>query len=431
MSAIAIWAHGLSKQYRISAGTQGHDTLRDLLSDGFRSVWRRSGVRSGQDIIWALRGASFEIRKGEIVGVIGRNGAGKSTLLKILSRIIEPTEGRAQIYGRIGSLLEVGTGFHPELSGRENIYLNGAILGMKKREIDRKFDRIVAFAETDRFIDTPVKRYSSGMHVRLAFSVAAHLEPDILLVDEVLAVGDAAFQRKCLGKMSSVAQEGRTVLFVSHNMVAVQNLCPRTILLRQGGLAFDGPTDEAVKEYLGYLDATAAQAFQDNPERQGNGRLRFAGAKIVDEKGRATESLVAGMPATFVFPYENPHGIKQAVWGMKIFNQNGAAVADFDTRYTGFVDELSGKGILTCHVPNFPLPIGHYRLFLWIGAHGQVTDSIPNACVFDVQSSVFYNSARSPSAKDCACMISHEWWHEAGQDAQVRQGTAAPTETSV
>lgn len=420
MSQLAIRADGLSKRYRISVGARTHDTLRDLLTDGVRNLVSRNGARSGQETVWALRGASFEIGRGEIVGVIGRNGAGKSTLLKILSRITEPTEGRAQIYGKIGSLLEVGTGFHPELSGRENIYLNGAILGMKKREIDRKFDQIVAFAETDRFIDTPVKRYSSGMQVRLAFSVAAHLEPDILLVDEVLAVGDVAFQRKCLGKMNSVAEEGRTVLLVSHNMVSVQNLCKRTIVLRQGGVAFDGPSEEAIREYLGYLEATSAQAFSDNPERRGNGQIRFSAARIVDEHGRATESLIAGKPATFIFHYDNPQRIKRAVWGMIMYNQQGAAVADFDARYTDFsVSEMAGRGVLTCHIPNLPLPLGRYRVMLWISASRQLADSIPSACVFDVQSSVFFDSARSPSAKDCAVMVAHEWRHQAEEDVPV------------
>src|SRR3990170_2066199 len=250
MSTIAIRAEGLSKKYRLSASSQVYDTLRDLITDGFRNLMARNGAQGAQDTIWALRDVSFGIPQGQIVGIIGRNGAGKSTLLKILSRITEPTEGRAEIRGRVGSLLEVGTGFHPELTGRENVYLNGAILGMRKREIDREFDEIVAFAEIDRFIDTPVKRYSSGMNVRLAFAVAAHLEPDILLVDEVLAVGDVAFQRKSLGKMSSVAQEGRTVVFISHNMAAIQNLCSRGVVIRGGYLVFDGSAAGAVNEYL-------------------------------------------------------------------------------------------------------------------------------------------------------------------------------------
>src|SRR6185436_13640278 len=249
-----VHAENLGKQYTLGHGRAVHDTLRDTLTSGARDVVRflggRGKGRSADDTLWALRDVSFEVRRGEVVGVIGRNGAGKSTLLKILSRITEPTEGYAQVNGRVGSLLEVGTGFHPELTGRENVYLNGAILGMKRGEIDRKFDEIVAFAEIEQFIDTPVKHYSSGMHMRLAFAVAAHLEPEILVVDEVLAVGDAGFQQKCLGKMGEVARGGRTVLFVSHNMKAVRGLCGSAIWLAGGRVHRSGETGAIVDAYL-------------------------------------------------------------------------------------------------------------------------------------------------------------------------------------
>ena len=249
MSDTVIRVDGLSKKYHIGGRQEGYRTLRETLTGALVSPFRRArrllsgqahGATGLKETIWALKDAAFEIKQGEVVGIIGLNGAGKTTLLKILSRITEPTEGYAEIHGRVGSLLEVGTGFHPELTGRENIYLNGAILGMKKAEIERKFDEIVDFAEIDKFIDTPVKHYSSGMYVRLAFAVAAHLEPEILLVDEVLAVGDAAFQKKCLGKMESVAQQGRTVLFVSHNMAAIQSLCTGCILLDLGEIVTHG-----------------------------------------------------------------------------------------------------------------------------------------------------------------------------------------------
>jgi lipopolysaccharide transport system ATP-binding protein len=252
MSDFAIQVQSLGKRYRIGHRQPAYRTLRDSLSAAARSLFRNgAGKGSSADVLWALRDVSFEVQRGEVVGLIGRNGAGKSTLLKILSRITEPTEGRARIAGRVGSLLEVGTGFHPELTGRENIYLNGAILGMRRVEIARKLDDIVAFAEVERFIDTPVKHYSTGMYLRLAFAVAAHLDPEILLVDEVLAVGDAAFQDRCLSRMQDIAGHGRTVLFVSHNLNAVSRLCGAALLLDGGRIAFYGPADAAIRTYLG------------------------------------------------------------------------------------------------------------------------------------------------------------------------------------
>ena len=249
MTDIAIRIENLSKMYRIGRAKQRHDTLRDLMVDTLRAPFRGRDGNPEEDTIWALKDVSFEVKRGEVVGIIGRNGAGKSTLLKILTRIVEPTGGSFDLYGRVGSLLEVGTGFHPELTGRENVYLNGAILGMKKAQIDRRFNEIVDFSGVEKFLDTPVKRYSSGMQVRLAFSVAAHLEPEILLIDEVLAVGDAEFQKKCLGKMGDVAKDGRTVLFVSHNMGAVNRLCDRAIMLQAGRIGGDGPPREMTSQY--------------------------------------------------------------------------------------------------------------------------------------------------------------------------------------
>jgi lipopolysaccharide transport system ATP-binding protein len=258
MSNLAIRVENLGKQYRIGGPQARYKTLRETLNGAvaaplrrIRSIARGRSSGSGRELFWALRDVSFEIQPGEVVGIIGRNGAGKSTLLKILSQITEPTEGFAELRGRVGTLLEVGTGFHPELTGRENIYLNGAILGMRRAETDRKFEEIVAFAEVERFIDTPVKHYSSGMYLRLAFSVAAHLEPEILIIDEVLAVGDTQFQKKCLGKMEDVARQGRTVLFVSHNMQAVRQMCERVILLQNGQIAYVGAPAQAIGQYFG------------------------------------------------------------------------------------------------------------------------------------------------------------------------------------
>jgi lipopolysaccharide transport system ATP-binding protein len=270
----------LGKQYRLGGPAEPYSTLRESLVNAARAPLRKLRARADAPQIWALQDVNFEVGAGEVVGVIGRNGAGKSTLLKVLSRITEPTRGRVELYGRVGSLLEVGTGFHPELTGRENIYLNGAILGMKRQEIARVFDDIVAFAEVEQFIDTPVKRYSSGMYLRLAFAVAAHLEPEILLVDEVLAVGDAQFQKKCLGKMGEVAQGGRTVLFVSHNMAAVQSLCNRALLLTRGRVTQFGGVREVVHEYMREADKSDAAALFARAKRSGTGELRFVDVNI-------------------------------------------------------------------------------------------------------------------------------------------------------
>jgi lipopolysaccharide transport system ATP-binding protein len=277
MSDIAIRVENLGKQYKIGVRQASYSTLRDslteMLSAPFRRLWHEeTGINADRgDRIWALHHISFEVRQGEVLGIIGRNGAGKSTLLKILSRITEPTEGYAEIHGRVGSLLEVGTGFHPELTGRENIYLNGAILGMKKREIERKFDEIVAFAEVEKFVDTPVKHYSSGMYLRLAFSVAAHLQPEILLVDEVLAVGDVEFQKKCMGRVEKIADEGKTVVVVSHNMSTVKALCSQAILLENGTIKAIGTVDAVVAEYLSAKVDTAEKVLSNHDHDVGGG----------------------------------------------------------------------------------------------------------------------------------------------------------------
>jgi lipopolysaccharide transport system ATP-binding protein len=297
MSDIAIRAENLGKQYRIGK-RERYQTLRDTVTSAlaapFRRLRRTASESAGSELdrIWALKDVSFEISRGEVAGIIGRNGAGKSTLLKVLSRITEPTEGRAEICGRVGSLLEVGTGFHPELTGRENIYLNGAILGMRRAEIARKFDEIVAFAEIDKFLDTPVKHYSSGMYMRLAFAVAAHLEPEILIVDEVLAVGDAQFQSKCLNKMQDVGREGRTVLFVSHSMPAVARLCSRALLLDGGTVAHDGAAGDVIGYYLRSGLATSAEhRWNDLRSAPGNEVVRLAAVRVRNIAGDLVETV--------------------------------------------------------------------------------------------------------------------------------------------
>jgi lipopolysaccharide transport system ATP-binding protein len=314
MNDIAIRVEELSKLYYIGKKQERYKTLRDTIADTFVSPFRKAGkLLRGQatgaakldEIIWALRDISFEVKQCEVVGIIGGNGAGKSTLLKILSRITEPTKGFAEIHGRVGALLEVGTGFHPELTGRENIYLNGAILGMKRAEINRKFDEIVAFAEVDKFIDTPVKHYSSGMHLRLAFAVAAHLEPEILIVDEVLAVGDVKFQKKCLNKMEDVRKEGRTVLLVSHNMQAITRLCKRAILLDEGCLIKNGPTHQIVSLYLSSGQSTTAERIWPELSRApGNEIVRLRAVRVKIENGEVVDAIDIRKPVGVEIEYD-------------------------------------------------------------------------------------------------------------------------------
>ena len=321
MSDIAVRVEGLGKRYNLAARRQPQPMLREILTGALVTPFTRlaglgrrlmsggaddeSAGGSSPTHFWALRGVSFEVEQGQIVGIIGRNGAGKSTLLRLLSRITEPTEGRIEIHGRVASLLEVGTGFHPELTGRENVYLSGALLGMRKGEIDRKLDEILAFAELDRFADTAVKRFSSGMYVRLAFSVAAHLEPDILVVDEVLAVGDAAFQRKCLAKMEDVSQEGRTVLFVAHNIPAVTRLCERALLMANGAIQKDGPAAQIASEYvLSSLKVTGERSWPDQATAPGDHVARLRGVRICSEKGATTDAIDIRHPVGLEMDYE-------------------------------------------------------------------------------------------------------------------------------
>ena len=311
MSQIAVRVDGLSKQYKIGGAQKTYGTLRDDLVSGLRSIFRRNGSpvshgkESAPDTFWAVKDVSFQVNEGEVLGIIGRNGAGKSTLLKMLSRITEPTCGRIEINGRVSSLLEVGTGFHGELTGRENVYLNGTILGMKGAEISRKFDEIVAFADVEQFIDTPVKHYSSGMYLRLAFSVAAHLEPEILIVDEVLAVGDVAFQKKCLGKMEGVAKQGRTIFFVSHNMPAVTRLCNRVIFLDEGRVSRDGLSHEVVKAYVNSELGTMSSREWLSPDKAPGAEVaRLRAVRVRNEDGHSNEKMDIRKPVGVEMEYE-------------------------------------------------------------------------------------------------------------------------------
>jgi lipopolysaccharide transport system ATP-binding protein len=377
MSEIAISIENLGKQYRIGGEHQGYKTLRDTLAAtfsapfrGLSSVFRGKSTRSGNGTIWALKDVSLQVKRGDVVGIIGRNGAGKTTLLKILSRITEPTEGQAEIYGRVGSLLEVGTGFHPELTGRENIYLNGAILGMRKAEIERKFDEIVDFTEIEKFIDTPVKHYSSGMYVRLAFSVAAHLEPEILLVDEVLAVGDASFQKKCLGKMGDVAAEGRTVLFVSHNMVALQSLCQRAVLLQEGSVVEEGDTISVVNSYLDQSsDYTLEQRWTQVDSAPGNELVRLHSARILTAEGTVPDEITVWTPIHLEFCYWNLVPDAKLNLSLVLYNSQGTIVfnttSSFESQWHG---KPFPKGMFRscCAVPGKLLNDGSYYLDLLI-----------------------------------------------------------------
>jgi lipopolysaccharide transport system ATP-binding protein len=400
MRDVVIRAENLSKRYRIGVERKRHDTLRDHLAEGVKALFSRvrRSAESTAPVVWSLRDVCFEVSRGDVLGIIGRNGAGKSTLLKILSRITEPTYGEAEIYGRVGSLLEVGTGFHGELTGRENVYLNGAILGMKKAEIRSKFDEIVAFAELDRFIDTPVKRYSSGMYMRLAFAVAAHLEPEILIVDEVLAVGDMAFQKKCTGKLSDVAKAGRTVFFVSHNMAAIESLCKRGFLLEKGRLVREGEPRDVINYYLRAIlpSMTEETLLSEGIERSGNGTVRLTGFHMEDQDGRTLNAVRNGMNFAFVFHFscrdgENPNGVDI---GFSLHTANDVTLFGLYRSYTAAAfDQIPRKGQFRCFVSDFPVTPGHYRVHARITVRGEEADWPRNGVGFvDVEPGDFYRT---------------------------------------
>ena len=379
-----IEVRGLGKRYEIAHMRGGYIALRDVIATVARRPFsflahkaKQAAGMEKKEAFWALRGVEFNVHRGEVVGVIGANGAGKSTLLKILSQITPPTEGEVILRGRVGSLLEVGTGFHPELTGRENIFLNGAILGMKRREIAAKFDQIVEFAGVEKFLDTPVKHYSSGMYVRLAFSVAAHMEPDILLVDEVLAVGDAEFQKKCLGKMDEITRkEGRTILFVSHNLAAIQQLCHRCILLDSGKIKRIGPTQDVIDFYQEHVGDSQSVDLRRETQRRGSGLVRFVDFYTEDAKGTRLNTIRSGEDATFVLSYEcaSPADIKTVDVGLSIM-KNAATVC---TVYSSFqhadLCPIGRSGRFKFNAKKFPLSAGTYGIGVRVLANGMESD---------------------------------------------------------
>lgn len=409
MTDFAIRANGIGKKYAIGETPEPYKTLRDSIAKAalapFRAIRRLSGKGISESrTIWALREISFEARPGEVIGFIGRNGAGKSTLLKVLSRITDPSEGRAEIHGRVGSLLEVGTGFHPELTGRENVYLSGAILGMRKADIDRKFDLIVSFSEIDKFVDTPVKHYSSGMYLRMAFAVAAHLDPEILLVDEVLAVGDASFQKKCLTRMVEVARAGQTVLFVSHNLDAILTLCSRCIVLSHGRISFDGPPAEAIAHYHRLLspiegrvdESVIYQESETDATKAKKDLPRVTRIECRDDAGNPTPLVQTWDDVTFRIHYWAPSDVADGsiVFDIRDYKEQRLMVMDSGPT----LGIRAGHHCVECRVPRLPLPSGEY--FITIGITSPFVDWLWRGygiAAMRVHGKDIYNIGRPPS----------------------------------
>lgn len=411
MSTVISVEH-LSKTYRlgqIGTGTLTYDMkvwwakMRGKPNPLLRIGETDHGNRDGETI-WALKDVSFQVEQGEVLGIIGRNGAGKSTLLKILSRVTAPTSGRIKLEGRVASLLEVGTGFHPDLTGRENIYLNGAILGMSRKEIDRKFDEIVDFAELEKFIDTPVKRYSSGMYVRLAFAVAAHLEPEILVVDEVLAVGDAMFQQKCLGKMGDVAKEGRTVLFVSHNMAAIEALCTNGILFDAGELVLSGKANNIINSYL-------EENLSASVSASGSKGVYITDAYLQNSENKRTDIVKAGEDVSIVIlvNLKDKELIHPQI-GIGINSNYGQRLSTIGTNYSdSYISRLVGKSKIICKVPSLNLAPGQYVAKIALGNNGFDIEHLDNAVYFSVAPSNYFGNGKLPSANQGFLLLRSKW----------------------
>jgi lipopolysaccharide transport system ATP-binding protein len=423
-----VRAEQVGKRYSLGELRGGYKLLSETISERVRQGGR---LRREREEFWALRDVGFEVEQGETFGIVGHNGAGKSTLLKILSRVTPPTTGSVELRGRVGALLEVGTGFHPELTGRDNVFLNGAILGMTRQEIARKFDEIVAFAEVERFIDTPVKRYSSGMQLRLAFAVAAHLEPEILIIDEVLSVGDLAFQEKCLGRMEAVSGEGRTVLFVSHNLTAVSNLCDRSMLLQSGSKVTEGPTAEVIEAYVRSVVRETGTALTDRTDRHGNGRLRFTEIAF-ETAGRTVDSPATGEDFEIVLRYETVDGkpARNVSFAVQVLTLLGDVIVHFYTRTAGVqITEAPGIGEVRCVVPRCPLPPGQYMVTLWADQGGDPVDWIQRACELTVREGDFYRSGQTQLPSHQSVLVDHSWSVSATDGTPVASGGVAGVRT--
>ena len=416
----AVIVDNISKQYRLGELNR-RVLLREVLANAVKQLRIRKNRRA--ETLWALKDVSFSVEQGEVLGIIGRNGAGKSTLLKILSRITYPTVGRMLVQGRVASLLEVGTGFHEELTGRENIYLNGSILGMKKREIDARLDSIVDFAGVDRFLDTPVKRYSSGMRLRLGFAVAAHLEADVMLVDEVLAVGDAGFQKKCLGAMSNMHAGGRTVLFVSHNLAAVENLCSRTIWIDKGRIREDGDSRTVIQSYLStFADTSASQADLTAIEhRKGSGEARFTRMELMDAEGNPLTVVRSGTPVVMRLHYDVSSRVQEPHFGIEIYTNTGTFVTSINTWTAGHSIEAlrPGPGHIDVRVDSFNLNPDRYYVSLWLASVGpKYYDQLETCMTLDVEDADVNGSGRSMS-KYFGLVFLPCRWHMNGRDPQA------------
>lgn len=410
-----IKVENLSKQYKLGVRSAPYTTLRETVSKLVRSPFEMVSRETfnEKNSFWALRNVNFEVAPGEVVGIIGRNGAGKSTLLKILAQVTEPTAGRIELYGHTNSLLEVGTGFHPELTGRENIYVNGAILGLKNNEIKRLFDEIVEFAEVEKFLDTAIKHYSSGMYMRLAFSVAAHLNPDILIIDEVLSVGDAQFQKKCLGKVQDVAQAGRTVLFVSHNMAAVENLCARGVVLEKGEVIFTGEKSEAISHYMESVSKNLDGDLQNRTDRSGSGQVRITAIEVKDTNGVPIYNVMSGQDIDIYFHFETSPDYRQMSninVGFMVRTYLDVPVFLQHNRLTGTNwPKLPPAGAFVCRLCRLPLPPANYRFGYSVMCGEEYLDRIDDVSELTVIEGDFYGSGEVPPPSHGLCLVDAQW----------------------